>query len=53
MKSDRHVQIFFKGVNITGKAEIGDVEQTATSGGSVQQEAITDDKVGGDSKSVM
>lgn len=50
MKSDRHVQIFFKGVDVKGGVEVGDVEQTATSGGAVQQEVVTDIKVGGDFK---
>lgn len=50
LRSDQHIQVFFKGVNVTGKAEIGDVEQTAASGGSIQQEAVTDVKVGGDFK---
>ena len=50
MKSDQHVQIFFKGVDVTGGAEVGDIEQTETSGGTVQQEAVTDVKVGGDLK---
>jgi len=50
MKSDQHVQIFFKGVDVKGGVEVGDVEQTKTSGGTVQQEAVTDVKVGGDFK---
>lgn len=50
LKSDQHIQIFFKGVDVMGRAEIGDIEQTATSGGSAQQEAVTDVKVGGDLK---
>jgi putative Ca2+/H+ antiporter (TMEM165/GDT1 family) len=48
LKLDQRVQSFFKGVNVTGRAEIGDVEQIAASGGSVQQEAVTDVTVGGD-----
>lgn len=50
MKPDRHVQIFFKDVDVKGGVEVGDVEQTATSGGTVQQEAVTDVKVDGDFK---
>ena len=50
LKSDQHVQIFFKGVDIKGGAEIGNIEQTTTSGRAVQQEAVTDVKVGGDLK---
>jgi uncharacterized protein YajQ (UPF0234 family) len=50
LKLDRHIQIFFKGIDVKGGVEIGDVEQTATSGGAVQQEAVTDVKVGGDLK---
>ena len=47
LKSDEQVkQIFFKGVNVKGDAEIGDVEQTATPGGSVRQEAVTEVEVG-------
>lgn len=51
LKSDEQVnQIFFKGVKVKGGAEIGDVEQTATPGGSVRQEAVTEVEVGGDLK---
>ncbi len=50
IKSDQHVQIFFKGVDVKGGVEVGDVVQTATSGGTVQQEAVTDFKGGGDLK---
>lgn len=47
LKSDEEVnQIFLKGVNVKGSAEIGDVEQTARQGGSVKQEAVTDVQVG-------
>ena len=47
LKSDERVnQIFFKGVNVKGSAEIGDVEQTTTRGGSVTQEAVTGVEVG-------
>ena len=47
LKSDEQVnQIFFKGVNVKGSAEIGDVEQTTTRGGSVIQEALTGVQVG-------
>ncbi|MDJ0897492.1 MAG: hypothetical protein QNJ55_01690 [Xenococcus sp. MO_188.B8] len=42
--------IFFKGVNVKGDAEIGDVEQTATGGGSVTQEAFTEVEIGGNLK---
>jgi hypothetical protein len=51
LKSDDQVnQIFFKGVNVKGDAEIGDVEQTATKGGSVTQEAVSQVEVGGNLK---
>ncbi len=51
LKSDEQVnQIFFKGVNVKGGAEIGDVEQTTTPGASVRQEAVTEVEVGGDLK---
>ena len=51
LKSDDQVsQIFFKGVNVKGDAEIGDVEQTAQKGGSVTQEAVTQVEVGGNFK---
>lgn len=50
LESDQHIQIFFNGVSVTGNAEIGDVEQTLTSGGSGRQEAITDVNVGGNLK---
>lgn len=50
LKSDPHIQTFFKGVKVKGKAKIGDVEQIATSGGSVQQEVVTDVEVGKDFK---
>ena len=51
LKSDEQVnQIFFKGVNVKGGAEIGDVEQTARQSGSVTQEAVTDVEVGKDLK---
>jgi hypothetical protein len=51
LKSDNQVnQIFFKGVNVKGDAEIGDVEQTVTSGGSVTHEAVTQVEVGGNLK---
>lgn len=37
------LQIFVnKGVKVKGDAEIGDIEQTPTPGGSVNQEAITE-----------
>ena len=51
LKSDEQVkQIFFKDVEVTGQAEIGNVEQTATREGSVIQEAVTGVKVGGNLK---
>ena len=51
LKSDEQInQIFFKGINVKGDAEIGDVEQTATPGGSVRQEAVTEVEVGGNLK---
>lgn len=53
LKSDDKVrQIFFKGVNVKGDAEIGDIEQkqTTTRGGSVNQEAVTEVEVGGNFK---
>ncbi|WOB42294.1 hypothetical protein HNI00_03280 [Thermoleptolyngbya oregonensis NK1-22] len=51
LKSNQQVsQTFLKGIDVVGSAEIGDVEQTATSGGSVKQEAATDMKIGGDLK---
>jgi hypothetical protein len=51
LKSEDQVnQIFFKGVNVKGDAEIGDVEQTAQKGGSVTQEAVTQVEVGGNLK---
>ena len=51
LKSDEQVnQIFFKGIKVKGGAEIGDVEQTATPGGSVRQEAVTEVEVGGELK---
>lgn len=43
---DRVKQILFKDVNVKGDAEIGDIEQTTTRGGSVTQEAVTGVKVG-------
>ena len=47
LKSDEQVnQIFFKGVNVKGGAEIGDVEQTTTRSASVTQEAVTGVEVG-------
>ncbi|MGK7948088.1 MAG: hypothetical protein AB4368_04610 [Xenococcaceae cyanobacterium] len=51
LKSDEQVnQIFFKGVNVKGDAEIDDVEQTTTRSGSVTQEAVTEVEVGGNLK---
>lgn len=51
LKSDREVnQVFLKGINVSGSAEIGDINQTATYGSSINQEAATDLKVGGDLK---
>lgn len=51
LKSDKQInQTFLKGVDVEGDAEIGDVEQIATSGKSVSQEAATDLKVGGNLK---
>ena len=38
------------GVKVKGGAAIGDVEQTATRGGSVKQEAVTEVEVGKDLK---
>ncbi len=50
LKSDDQVsQIFFKGVNVKGDAQIDDVEQT-TAGSSVTQEAVTQVHVGGNLK---
>ena len=47
LKSDEQVnQVFFKGVDVKGDAEAGDVEQIITRSGSVSQEAVTDVKVG-------
>ena len=51
LKSDEQVnQIFFKGVKVKGGAEIGDVEQTTTRDGSVNQEAVTEVEIGGNFK---
>lgn len=49
LKSDREVnQVFLKGIDISGSAEIGDISQIATSNGSVNQEVATDLKISGD-----
>lgn len=51
LKSNEEVnQVFFKGINLKGGAEIGDVEQTATRDGSVNQEAVTEVEFGGNFK---
>lgn len=51
LKSDSEVnQIFLKGINVSGSAEIGDVSQIANSASSVNQEAATDLKISGDLK---
>ena len=51
LKSDSEVnQVFLKGIDISGSAEIGDISQVATSGRSVSQEAATDLKISGDLK---
>ena len=51
LKSDEQVnQIFFKSIKVKGDAEIGGVEQTATSDVSVRQEAVTEVEVGGNLK---
>lgn len=47
LKSNEQVnQTFFKGVSVKGDAEVSGIEQTATRGGSVNQEAVTDVEVG-------
>jgi hypothetical protein len=49
LKSDSEVnQIFLKGIDVSGSAEIGDVSQIANSASSVNQEAATDLKISGD-----
>jgi len=51
LKSDSEVnQVFLKGINVLGSAEIGDINQTATSSRSVNQEAATNLRIGGDLK---
>jgi len=51
LKSDSEVnQIFLKGINVSGSAEIGDVSQIASSASSANQEAATDLKISGDLK---
>jgi uncharacterized protein YajQ (UPF0234 family) len=51
LKSNSQVnQILLKGIDVSGNAEIGDVNQTAALRGSINQEAITDFKIGGDLK---
>ncbi|NJM17321.1 MAG: hypothetical protein HC907_00595 [Richelia sp. SM1_7_0] len=51
LKSDEQIKhIFFKGNKIKGDAEIGDVEQITTRGGSVTEEAVTEVEVGGNFK---
>lgn len=51
LKADRQVsQVFFKDINVKGDAEVGDIEQTATPGASVNQEAVTGVEVGGNLK---
>lgn len=51
LKSDSEVnQIFLKGIDVKGSAEIGDVSQIANSASSVNQEAATDLKISGDLK---
>ncbi|MBP5975965.1 Fis family transcriptional regulator [Brasilonema sp. CT11] len=51
LKSNSQVnQIFLKDVDVLGSAEIGDVRQITTSGSSVNQEAATNLKLGGNLK---
>lgn len=51
LKSDSEVnQVFLKGIDVSGSAEIGDISQVATSARSVNQEAATDLLIGGDIK---
>lgn len=51
LKSDSEVnQIFLKGIDVSGNAEIGDISQIATSTRSTNQEAATDLKISGDLK---
>ncbi|MFP4219742.1 MAG: hypothetical protein ACLFSH_04075 [Phormidium sp.] len=51
LKSDSEVnQVFLKGIDISGSAEIGDISQVATPTSSVNQETATDLKLGGDLK---
>lgn len=51
LQTDEQVkQVFFKGVRVKQDAEVGDIEQTATPGASISQEAVTDVEVGGSLK---
>lgn len=51
MKSNNQVnQIFLKGIDVSGSAEVGDISQFAASSSSVNQEAATDLKISGDLK---
>lgn len=51
LKSNSQVsQIFLKDVDVSGSAEIGDVKQISKSGSSVNQEAATGLKIGGNLK---
>lgn len=51
LKSNSQVnQLFLKGIDVRGSAEIGDISQINTSGRAVNQEAATDLKVGGELK---
>lgn len=44
---DQITQVFFKGIKVKQDAKVGNVEQEATRGGSVTQEAVTDVEVVG------
>jgi hypothetical protein len=51
LKADQQIsQVFFKDISVKGDAEIGDIEQTATPGASINQEAVTSVDVGGNLK---
>jgi hypothetical protein len=51
LKSNSQVnQTFLKDIDVLGSAEIGDVRQISTSGNSVNQEAATNLKIGGNLK---